>query len=255
MLKKYFLTLLAAVFLPQLILADAQKISVKSRYPQAYAWYRDLATKYPLANLSSIEFCISDHHHAGSNEIFWPEQNLKIINQYYNSSAITPEIDLLIKEDEYLLLHEACHVNNSHVTKGGLALAGATTASAGLTLGLAAQACAGAISTTAAAASGILGNAALAASVYAYARSQEQQADEFANQNASQDVLQVGIAWHQNNHDELQIPTSASTLKQIYTEVSTDAAHPSPQSRMNAAKTAHADRFENSTQPTLATAQ
>jgi len=236
--------MLAAVCLPHLIITDDQKISVKSRYPQAYAWYRDLATKYPQANLLSIDFCISNHHHAGSDAIFWSEYNLKIINQYYGSSSIPSNIQQLILEDEYLLLHEACHVNNDHTNKGGIVLATATTTGAGLALGLAAQACAGAISATAAVASGVLSNAALAAGVYAYARCQEQQADNFANQNAAQPALQAGITWHYNNHQELQIPADASALQQTYIEVSSDKAHPSPQNRMNAAAQTHATRFE-----------
>lgn len=243
MLKKYFLTL-AAVCLPHLIITDDQKISVKSRYPQAYAWYRDLAAKYPTANLSSIEFCISDHHHAGSDTIFWPEHNLQIINQFYGSSSIAPETAQLILEDEYLLLHETCHVLNGHTVKGAAALIAATTASAGMTLALTAQACTQAIPVAAAIAQGALGNVALAAGVFAYARSQERQADNFANQNADQVALQAGATWHQNNHDELQIPESASAIQQTYTEVSSDMAHPAPRERLSNSLQALENRFD-----------
>lgn len=251
MLKKYFLTL-AAICLPHLIITDDQKISVKSRYPQAYAWYRDLATKYPTANLSSIEFCISDHHHAGSGVIFWPEQNLKIIDLFYGSSSITPKIQQLMLEDEYLLLHEACHVLNGHTTKGTAAIVAATTASAGLTLGLTAQMCAQAIPAVTAVAQGALGHVALAAGIFAYARAQERQADDFANQTADQASLQAGAAWHQNNHNELQIPETASPLLQTYIEISSDKAHPAPQERLSSSLQALEKRFNTPSTPAIA---
>lgn len=248
MLKKYFLTL-AVICLPHLIITDNQKNLVKSRYPQAYTWYRDLATKYPKANLFSIDFCISDYHHSDSNAIFWPECNLKIIDQYYDSSFIAPEIQQLMLEDEYLLLHEACHALKNHVAKGGISLAAATTASTSLAIGLATAAYTETISTVVAIAYGATGSITAAASIFAYARTQEQEADEFANQNADQLALQAGIKWHQKNHKELQIPDNASAIQQTYIEITSDIAHPAPQERLNNAQQALNNRFNSQSLP------
>lgn len=242
MLNKYLLIVFAAC-LPSLIVTDTQKILVKSRYPNADVWYRDLAAKYPEAQLGSIDFCISDHHHAGSDAIFWPESNLSIINQYYNSPSAPPKAVKMLQEDEYLILHEASHVQHGDTTKGGIALAAATSVSAGITAGIAAQACAGAISATAAVATGIIGNAAVAATILAYARHQEQQADAFANQTASANALQAGIEWHAKNDEELHIPEGASSAQKALIELSSDQTHPAPAARKASAQAALEQRF------------
>jgi|GEM_PF-1464231 len=252
MLKKVFLAL-ATACLPHLIVTQESQVLVQSKYPKAYAWYCDMAQKYPDAHLAQIKFCISDHHHAGTDAIFWPEANLKIINDSYQSSNPMSDTNRqLLLEDEYLLLHESYHVAQSHILKGKLALATATTASAAITLGSIAQVCSQAVPIVTATTQAVAGNVAIAAAVYAYARSQETQADNFANQTADKSSLQAGMKWHTNNHQELQLPASNSAVTQTIAEIYADPAHPAPTTRLNSSQQVFNDRFNLALEETSA---
>lgn len=243
MLKKTLLAL-AIISLHQWTTPQELEVLVQSKYPQAYAWYCDMAKKYPQANLSNIKFCIFTYHHASSDAIFWPEYNLRIINDSYQSSnPISDANRLLMQQDEYLLLHEATHVNNNHVTKGKIASAAAATAGAGITIGSIAQVATQAAPILTAATQTVVGNIALATAVFAYARSQEKQADDFANKNVDKSALEAGIQWHANNHQELQLSPQLTPLQQTTQEICADPAHPSPQNRQEASQQVFDQRF------------
>lgn len=243
MLKKVFLAL-ATACLPHLIVTQEVQTLVQSKYPKAYAWYCDMAQKYPDAHLTQIKFCISDHHHAGTDAIFWPEANLKIINDSYQSSNLVSDANRQVMlEDEYLLLHEAYHVNHNHILKGNIAMTAAATASTVLTAGSIVQSCAQALPVLTATTNAVAGNVAIAAAVCAYARSQEQDADNFANQTADKSSLQAGMQWHLNNQQEIPLPANSSALTQTISEIYADPAHPAATSRLSSSQETFNDRF------------
>lgn len=219
------------------ILPSEEQILVQSRYPQAYQWYCDMATKYPQENLHDIKFCISTHHHAGIDAIFWPESNLKIIDQSYLSPNMADTARQLLNVDEYLLLHEAYHVNQGHVQQGKVTAAVTTAAGSAMAMGSLATAS----DVTTALVGSASSAAALAATAYAIIRTQESYADDHANQHASKQALAAGIQWHQNNQSDNCCSCSPIAVAQ---EVYHDPAHPTPQSRAQAAQAAYNQRFE-----------
>jgi hypothetical protein len=244
MLKRYFLTL-AAVCLPHFICTQSPNILVKNHFPNAYQWYLDMSEKYPDAKLSSIEFCICDHHHAKNHTIYFPKSSIEFINSWYKSPQQSSEIQELLAQEEYLLLHEACHVLNYDYEKAEFIKIAALGAGFLSSLNSLVQVCTqstikGALQQGA---KGTAVAAVFAAGVLAYTRYQEKNADHFTNQNGDQPTLEAGINWHKENKKELNIPQDVSTLQQLIIEQISDLAHPRPTKRQERAENSYTQRF------------
>jgi hypothetical protein len=84
----------------------------------------------------------------------------------------------------------------------------------------------------------------LAAGVFAYARLQEKNADHFANQKADQKTLEAGIAWHEQNKKNLNIPKDSSNIEKLILEQTNDLAHPRPTKRQQRAQNSYNQRFQ-----------
>ncbi|MDP3787702.1 MAG: M48 family metalloprotease [Candidatus Chromulinivorax sp.] len=103
---------------------------VKTDYPYAQLWYDELARKYPDAHLESklflqtmrgvpkksVSWCSSFRH------IYFPQDDLQSINYSYARKFLAlddyDEIDdLILAEQEFILLHEAGHIEHNDAAK------------------------------------------------------------------------------------------------------------------------------------------
>ncbi len=244
MLKKSFLTL-AAVCLPHLILTHISNDLVKNHYPNAYSWYLSLSEKYPDAKLNTIEFCISDHHHAKNHTIYLPKSSIEFINNWYNVNCQSDEITQNLYKEEYLLLHEAAHALGYDYEKGEFVKTAAILAGSSSLLNTISQLLTQSIEPTQAAIKNTIRIAILAAGVFSYARLQEKNADHFANKTVDQKTLEAGIAWHEQNKKNLDLPVDSSSTKKILLEQINDLAHPRPTKREQRAQNSYKQRFKS----------
>lgn len=242
MLKKTFLTM-AFICLPHLISTQSLNNLVKESYPHAYQWYLDMSEKYPDAKLSSIEFCISDHHHAKNNSIYFPLSSIELIDQSYKSDNKSDIVLAQLAQEEYLLLHESCHILGGDYEKGEFLKK--TVIASGLIaqLTLLIKNFSGVIDFKEATLKGVATAAALSAGIISYAQSQEKNADNFANTQADKKALEAGIDWHKKNKEELNLDQSSSDLKNAIIEQSYDLAHPRPTERQKDAEKTYDQRF------------
>jgi hypothetical protein len=244
MLKKSFLTL-AAVCLPHLIFTHISNDLVKNHYPNAYAWYLSISEKYPDAKLNTIEFCISDHHHAKNHIIYFPKSSIEFIDNSYNVYCQSNEITQKLAEEEYLLLHEAAHAIGYDYEKGEFVKTAAILTGTSNLFYSISQLLTQSIQPTQAAIKNTITIALLAAGVFSYARLQEKNADHFANQTVDQKTLEAGIAWHNQNKTDLNLSPDSSSIKNLLLEQINDLAHPRPTKREQRAQNSYKQRFES----------
>lgn len=220
-MKKLSLRALALLCFPLTSFSHETTMLVQDRYPGAQVWFNQMDQKYPQANLHAVSFQVADQYASGPGVIYFPEDRLQSINQVYsaNSSTTTDQF----KEDEYLLLHEAKHVLDKHNEKGCLALAACAT---GMTLLSGAALATAATNPVATVATLTAGNSSILASLYAYVRYQEQQADNFANQHADPKALLAGAAWFHNLHANNYSGNSRSDFEKTASDLYTDPGHP-----------------------------
>lgn len=105
-----------------------EEFLVKSKYPAAQAWYEAIALKYPDAHLDKklflqsyrgfpakfIEWCSTAH------QIYCPQDALQEIELLYQKTIdgqkLTEEENVTLGMQEWVLLHEAGHIEHSDLT-------------------------------------------------------------------------------------------------------------------------------------------
>ncbi len=109
---------------------------VQTKYPHAQAWYEALAEKYPAANLNSKLFLQTMRGIPAKfmswcstmNQIYFPQDALKDINNIYKKQldglTLTEEEMIFLGMQEFVLLHEAGHIEHNDMTKRYLTLIG-----------------------------------------------------------------------------------------------------------------------------------
>lgn len=107
-------------------------------YPQAQAWYNSMALKYPQAHLEKKKFLQNlslfpkslTSWCATFNEIYFPQDALKDINYLYqknlDGTKLTDQENLFMNMQEFLLLHEAGHVEHNDLINRAIGLIGTT---------------------------------------------------------------------------------------------------------------------------------
>ena len=108
---------------------------VQVDYPYAQEWYQDLVCKYPAAHLDTklflqtmrnipaknISWCSSFRH------IYFPQDELITIDAYYKKKMDGLELDtdeeLFLAEQEFILLHEAGHIESNDAAQRYMTLA------------------------------------------------------------------------------------------------------------------------------------
>ncbi|MBV8660524.1 MAG: M48 family metalloprotease [Candidatus Dependentiae bacterium] len=106
-----------------------EKDLVKSKYPYAQAWYNDMAKKYSKAHLHQKLFLqrmhyVSPKHISWSstfNQIYFPQDSLKDIDNLYrrklSGEKLIDEEELTLSKEEFILLHEAAHIEHNDMSK------------------------------------------------------------------------------------------------------------------------------------------
>jgi len=99
-------------------------LDVKTVYPFAQQWYDDMTVKYPIAHLDTKSFKIAPVNHSfesSINEILFPVACLKDINviyeKYLNQETLEEFETLFLYRIEFLLLHEAAHIEHNDLIK------------------------------------------------------------------------------------------------------------------------------------------
>ena len=100
---------------------------VAAKYPYAQAWYDAMAEKYPQAHLDQKKFLqtmrkISPkaiNWCSGFNHIYFPQDSLKDINTFFKKQSegieLTDEEKLTLSREEFILLHEAGHIEHNDI--------------------------------------------------------------------------------------------------------------------------------------------
>lgn len=104
---------------------------VKTKYPHAQAWYDAMHKKYPNAHLNSKLFLQTMRGysaklmswHSTTNQIYFPQDALKDIDTLYKKQInaidpLTEDENLFLSMQEFVLLHEAGHIEHNHITNG-----------------------------------------------------------------------------------------------------------------------------------------
>lgn len=226
---------------------DNDHLVVEKLYPGAQFWFNAMIKKYPQARLDKMRFCVSDAYEAGPGIIYFPEYQLKSMNQVFagaHVSGVTDEMFAQFAEDEYLLLHEAKHVLCKDVQHADTVIKTATAATAALALVLLFAAVKDKISFTTQMSGSVFGIGVAYASLCAYARFQESRADNFANQNSDARALRAGAYWFKRlntlmNFENISVPDVFNSISKIIQ----DPTHPAPENRADKALQALAVRF------------
>jgi hypothetical protein len=113
-----------------------EKHLVKGTYPYAQMWYDYLAIKYPTAHLDQKLFLQTwrnvdakyMQHLSWFHNIYFPQDSLETINKLYkkvtDGEQLTQEEQLSLGKEEFLLLHEAAHIEHGDVAARCLAMSG-----------------------------------------------------------------------------------------------------------------------------------
>lgn len=100
---------------------------VVSKYPYAQAWYDAMAEKYPQAHLDQKKFLQTMRKVSPKvirwcstfNHIYFPQDSLKDINAFFKKQSegieLTDEEKLTLAREEFILLHEAGHIEHSDI--------------------------------------------------------------------------------------------------------------------------------------------
>ena len=102
---------------------------VAAKYPHAKAWYDAMGAKYPAAHLESKPFLqniwgmpVSLMSWSSTfNQIYFPKNVLIRINSLYGmqleNQTLSQEDQLYLAEQEFILLHEAGHIEHNDITR------------------------------------------------------------------------------------------------------------------------------------------
>lgn len=102
-----------------------EEFYVKNNYPYAQVWYDEIAKKYPMAHFEQRKFLQARRgilHNdvtweATFNQIYAHKGDLQRIDEIYKKKSanevISEEDVIILNICEFLLLHEAAHVNNN----------------------------------------------------------------------------------------------------------------------------------------------
>jgi hypothetical protein len=223
---------------------NLQHVLVSQKYPGAQKWFNYMAQKYPQAKLARVLFYVGDNYESEPGSIYFPDSCLAQMNQVFASGACS-ELSLdQFKQEEYLLLHEAAHVNNWDSEKGVVAaltvVFGVLILNAKVLSKVAAKKSVGLKDIL----TSTLGTAGLTCLWYAYAQHQEKNADNFANQQADKKSLQAGATFFARvktlmSFENINVPDWLNNAFQCFQ----DPAHPLPQNRYNAVQKALQNRF------------
>ena len=118
-----------------------EKFLVKADYPHAQAWYNEMAKKHPTAHLNDKLFLqtmrgVPSRYMSWCstfNQIYFPQEALKDIDNLYRKKTIdghplTDKEILIMGMQEFVLLHEAGHIEHDDMTNRLLTLIGCFTA-------------------------------------------------------------------------------------------------------------------------------
>ena len=113
-----------------------EKHLVKTDFPYAQAWYDNLVLKYPTAHLDQKLFLQTwrnvdskyIQHLSWFKNIYFPQDSLETINTLYkkvvDEQQLTQEEQLSLGKEEFLLLHEAAHIEHQDVAARCYAMTG-----------------------------------------------------------------------------------------------------------------------------------
>jgi len=197
----------AAVYESTSILAREEYL-VASKYPDAQKWYEALSKKYPDAHLEQKRFS-QTMRGVRANAIAWcsafdaiyfPQASLKEINRLYkkkmkNKELTQEELTILAKE-EFILLHEAGHIEHNDMWKRLVSIIGIEAIlSIGSQLYLKHINPSGVQRTIVSHMDGFIP---FFVALFGYIRYQEAQADNFACQQGDIDALKGGITFFED---------------------------------------------------------
>lgn len=234
--------------------AEPNKKLVKTFYPGAQVWFEKMNKKYPAAQLENVLFYAYDHYGSSPDAICFPESDVVEIHNIYTRSNLNElERELLFKNCEHSLLHEAAHVLLKHNQTGYLVFFDLIISSIIINAIIINQT---SLNLKSIASSAML-SAAYAAiatiSLSLYIRSQENDADDFANSIGDRETLEAAakeyFMAHENRHAGKNRTNTAMILADIYA----DPIHPSLKSRADKIIKSLNSRFlgnlNDSTQP------
>lgn len=106
-----------------------EKHLVETDFPHAQAWYNAMVLKYPQAHLEKKLFLQTMRHVnkkriswcSTFNHIYFPQDSLKDIDRLYknktNGQILSEEEELLLSKEEFILLHEAGHIEHGDIAQ------------------------------------------------------------------------------------------------------------------------------------------
>lgn len=228
-------------------------------YPGAQLWFELMKTKYPEADLGKVNFCVSadstyySDYKFDDKYIYFPAVVLKRIHDHFlvlpdvvfkgsnglwhcKSSPETDKTFPMFFEEEYLLLHEACHALHNDVQKGKYATM--------VTLVVAACTAINYVANKTSGAKFAAINVASILALCGYAMFQESRADGLANSLGSKEVLLAGRDFFKRidvltRLNNVNLPWWVNTLNQWFY----DPFHPTPAKRMQWIDQVIAKRF------------
>jgi hypothetical protein len=104
-----------------------EKHLVKAQYPYAQQWYEAMVIKYPTAHLDQKLFLQTwrdvnskyVQHCSWFYNIYFPQESLENIDTLYkkviDGQTLTEQEQISLGKEEFLLLHEAAHIEHSDV--------------------------------------------------------------------------------------------------------------------------------------------
>jgi hypothetical protein len=250
--RSFFLQITVLFSLSSALFADGRinqdELLVQSLYPGAQFWFNTMIAKYPQARLNCVKFCVSDSYEATADAIYFPVYRLKEMNKVFVDFGVQ-KINLdqfeQFKEDEYLLLHEAHHVLNKDGASFDNAVNCALVAFLGLHAALLVKCCQQEDVYWKDVGISVAGGTGIYVALCLYARYQESNADNFANQIADKNALLAGAVWFEHLDYALNIyhggfPDCLIDICKTFD----DPDHPLPKNRANRARKAYKERFE-----------
>ena len=180
----------------QTVLLVKEEYLVKNKFPFAQEWYDALNVKHPEAELDKKLFLQEMRGIPAKmtswcstfNDIYFPQESLKEINTIYkkkmNNEEITKEEETALCKEEFILLHEAGHIQHNDIRNRLCCLFGVNAA----------------LIATLDNSKNNVGTYYLAmiATLIGTSRFQESNADNFACENSDINALEGGITFFEN---------------------------------------------------------
>lgn len=132
-----FITYIAATQYAITTYLATEEFLVKTDYPVAQAWYDAMTIKYPTAHLDQKLFLQTMRHEnkkyiswcSTFNQIYFPQDALQDIETLYQKQLdgefLTHEEILTLGKQEFILLHEAGHIEHGDMTQRFMNIIGA----------------------------------------------------------------------------------------------------------------------------------